>query len=291
MLNAAKIRDRCHPLFYLRKSSLFRIATSKVKIATPVRLDGLPFPIYVDLLRDLSWVLGRGRFGAETDSEIANYLQLITALKAQTLWDIGANVGLYSWKFLLAAEQPNAILFEPDKRNIELLERTIERNGLKVVLVRKAVSDREGTTNFYPDTLTGATGSVVFGDDEQLFVTRHHNVIPEPVVVETTTIDAMVNRVPRPDIIKIDVEGAEKEVIEGGLDTIAKFKPALIVECSRQREWLTETFLRLGYLLHDLRDLAETASVAHNCLALHQVRHASILGNPTFRVGPGAGGH
>ncbi len=48
---------------------------------------------------------------------------------------------------------------------------------------------------------------------------------------EVKTLDMMTDGLNRLDMVKIDVEGAEEHVVKGGLKTIEKFRPRMIVEC------------------------------------------------------------
>ena len=62
--------------------------------------------------------------------------------------------------------------------------------------------------------------------------TKYHD--NQKVAVETETLDGYVQRhnLSRLDLVKIDVEGAERLVIEGGTATFERFRPILIVELS-----------------------------------------------------------
>ncbi len=66
--------------------------------------------------------------------------------------------------------------------------------------------------------------------------TKYHD--EQKVDVETETLDRYVERhsLSRLDLVKIDVEGAERLVIEGGAATLEKFKPILIVELSEHSD-------------------------------------------------------
>lgn len=59
--------------------------------------------------------------------------------------------------------------------------------------------------------------------------------------------DLMVDKLPRIDLIKIDVEGAEHLVIEGAMKTIKKFKPKILFEA-----WNEENLNKVTKLLSKL---------------------------------------
>ena len=117
--------------------------------------------------------------------------------------DIGANAGYYT---LLASRSVGPMgrvfAFEPLPLNLQFLREHIRLNGLvNVTVVRKAVSDRQGTARFAAgqSPLMGRLSSQ--GEME----------------IETVTIDGLVEGgvVPGPQALKIDVEGAEESVLAG----------------------------------------------------------------------------
>jgi hypothetical protein len=69
-------------------------------------------------------------------------------------------------------------------------------------------------------------------------------------IIPLTTIDALA--LPGCDFLKIDVEGMEREVVEGAADTIRRFRPRIYVENDRAEKSaaLTECLLALDYRLY-----------------------------------------
>ena len=145
--------------------------------------------------------------------------------------DVGAHVGYYS---LLAARQvgPSGEVysFEPEPSNHELLLKNIELNGYSnIVPMRKAVANQVGSTELFLTALDNGRHSTY----------RHK--LPErgSVSVDTTTVDDFLENQgwPRVDLVKVDVEGAEADVVRGmeGLfrksedfKLIIEFSPALL---------------------------------------------------------------
>ncbi len=132
--------------------------------------------------------------------------------------DIGANGGIFT---VVAARvvgpEGRVIAFEPDPRNVELLRRNVSLNQLtNVTIVSKAVSASAGTASLAIST-DGAMNS--------LAKTAHAGQkIEKWESVETTTLDAALKElnVARVDVLKIDVEGAERLVLEGAHETLAR---------------------------------------------------------------------
>ncbi len=145
--------------------------------------------------------------------------------------DVGANVGLYTVTLSrLVGDSGKVYSFEPFPETLETLTNVIRRLSLKNVVTRGcAVSDsvgqgtmevplyEEGGENLYQARL--ATGRP----------TTHRRC-----VVEICTLDSLFGTpdIDRIDFIKIDVEGHELQVIQGGRRVLGRFKPSLLVEIS-----------------------------------------------------------
>lgn len=145
--------------------------------------------------------------------------------------DVGAHVGYYS---LLAAKKVgptgHVFAFEPEPMNYDLLVKNAKLNGYQnIVAVQKAASRREGTAKLYLTALDNGRHSVY-----------DHN-LPQAGsrVVETTTVDALLEEHgwPAVSLVKIDVEGAELDVMAGmervlreskDLKLIMEFNPSLL---------------------------------------------------------------
>ncbi len=138
-----------------------------------------------------------------------------------TVWDVGAHIGFFT---ALAARcvGPGGRVhaFEPLPANrIRLLE-TIEMNGLEAVEVHPtAVADRAGTRQLYGHSSTSMWSLV-----------ERANV--QHIEVPCVTLDGLLaeRSFGIPALVKVDVEGAELDVLRGGLHLITETSAALIVE-------------------------------------------------------------
>jgi FkbM family methyltransferase len=146
--------------------------------------------------------------------------------KGSAIYDIGANVGYFT---LLALElvggagEPHA--FEPVPANSESLARNIKQNTIQnVILNHTSVSSEPGSlTLFLPDVaiITG-WASIVPSD-------RRHKELKVPAIA----LDDYVSRVGvrSPDVIKIDIEGAEPRALAGmGALIRSEGAPDIVVE-------------------------------------------------------------
>lgn len=149
--------------------------------------------------------------------------------------DVGANAGLYS---LWASEVDgvDVLAFEPSTLASARALANVELNGLsdRIDLRRQAVGATAGHTRL---TTGLAAGNHVVADGAAAPVGVE--------VVEQTTLDeALGDRVPA--LVKIDVEGAELEVLRGARQALLRHRPALLIEVN-DPEGLNVLLDELGY--------------------------------------------
>ena len=155
--------------------------------------------------------------------------------------DIGAHVGLYTIPSARAVGDSGRVLaFEPHPGNRGLLERNIATNGLdNITVIPAAVSDREGQLDLHTSRFN--TG------DHRLYRSGGGEGVPTPVV----SIDAACRAegITGVDLIKIDVQGAELQVLRGMEETL-RTSPSvrLVLEYT---PWMLE---KAGVVPRDLLD-------------------------------------
>lgn len=137
-------------------------------------------------------------------------------------FDIGANWGFY---VLLANRHRDAgcqiVAFEPHPQSAKELGTQITLNHVEqAIVIQAAVSNQIGTLDFVD------TGSAI---GQQLAAVSDRQQA-RTITVPTTTLDAASANYGPPDIIKLDVEGAENMVLTGGSETFTKHRPILLVE-------------------------------------------------------------
>ena len=267
------LRNRFHPLFYLRQFTVFQRATRLLDVPIAIHFKEVSHPVFVSFSKNLGWVLSGGASGEEGERE--NFIWLIKAGGFRRFLDVGANIGLYGFIFGSVANNGTVTMMEPDDSNAKLIRKTILASKLSVTLVEAAASDESRTLTFYQDDLTGATGSLVRSAEDS-FIALHHHRAPAVVSVRAVTLDEFYPS-ESPDFIKIDVEGAELKVLRGGEAMLSRSHPALMFECDQDQEAVRVFLHQLGYMFFDMESLAAIDAIPHNCLALHHVNHAAII--------------
>ncbi len=165
------------------------------------------------------------------------------------VWDVGGNMGLFSFPAALKARAGHVYTFEPDVDLACNLIRSVARNpALNVTVSSVALSDADGIASFliaaHGRCMNKLDGAGPWHDD--LFVAS------EKRSVASLRLDTAAKSFPLPNIIKIDVEGAEMKVLEGGRETIVRARPVILVEGPREL-WpqMTAFFHTLDYILCD----------------------------------------
>ncbi|PJG55629.1 hypothetical protein CVM73_08720 [Bradyrhizobium forestalis] len=260
-------------LLSLRASRLGEFAIGLLDFDLPWRLPNISFPVYLQSSKNLTEMLTAG--GKEAGER--EIFRLISGRsEMQDFWDIGANIGQYTWEFISAGSNKRALLFEPDQRNVATIEKTILRSSLSTCeLMKLAVCDRIGTLEFKRDTITGKQGTIV----QDANIERVMGRAAQSSIIPCTTLDRVYEERQRaPDIIKIDVEGAEQSVINGGAQLFREHSPIIFIEVLPQNFDGVKTLLSSsGYQIFD----AVTRGVAHehsfNLIAVNPARHRAIF--------------
>jgi FkbM family methyltransferase len=167
------------------------------------------------------------------------------------VYDVGGNMGLFSFAAALKAKRGHVYSFEPDIDLARALLRSLQRprnKELPVSIIGLALSDADGTAEFqiakYGRSMNKFDGVGRWHDE--LFEASQRRTVP------TLRMDVAAKSLKPPTVIKIDVEGAEMMVLNGGRETIARQRPVMLVEGPREL-WpeLTALFKELDYVMFD----------------------------------------
>jgi FkbM family methyltransferase len=145
--------------------------------------------------------------------------------------DVGANVGYYAINIpLMSPNVQNLYAFEPLLEAYEQLRKNILINGLgaRVFPINRAISDENMELElFIPE---------VFGTSATSSVQLHPEVVNMSVIVKAVSLNEMYDEgvITGCDFLKIDVEGAEKFVLEGSMSMLEREKPVILAEILRK---------------------------------------------------------
>jgi len=146
-----------------------------------------------------------------------------------TFIDIGAHIGYYSLKAAtLVGPNGHVLSIEPNPQTLPKLRGNIEASGARTVTVWPvACAASESTLELYaaPESNTGESSLSKENASQE-------GAAPMAYSVPARPLDAIVKeaKLDRVDVIKIDVEGAEFEVLKGAANTLDEYRPVLIVE-------------------------------------------------------------
>jgi FkbM family methyltransferase len=174
----------------------------------------------------MRWIAGSAPSGAWVGTlERDKLKQFVRRLQCgMTVWDIGANVGLYTLPSARAVGPTGRVYaFEPMPRNFSLLRRHIAMNQLSnVEIYEVAVGD------------TGGTLRMAEGDSPSEFHADPAGRWEVPVVSLDDWL--VVSGSPSPDLVKIDVEGSDDAVLRGGARTFAAYRPLIYLALHGERQ-------------------------------------------------------
>jgi FkbM family methyltransferase len=143
------------------------------------------------------------------------------------VFDIGANVGFHSVIAAKLVGPSGAVVsFEPVRANAERLRYNASLNGFSHLTVREeAIGARDVDAEPFVLASTSTAGRLAT-------VTRKPDHPIGIMSVRLRRLDTMMTEahLPIPDLIKIDVEGAEADVLSGALDTIHRYRPTIMIE-------------------------------------------------------------
>ena len=156
-------------------------------------------------------------------------LQWINGIpRGDILWDIGANVGLYS--IYAAKNGIRVYAFEPSVLNLEVLARNIFLNDVvdKITIIPLPLSDKLVENNFKMTTTVwgGALSTFEKGFGHDGKTIREVFEFPTLGISMTGAVESLKIRLP--DYIKMDVDGIEHSILAGGLPIWKSVKSVLV---------------------------------------------------------------
>lgn len=206
--------------------------------------DYLPEMAYFDLkdmrlffsLRDVSGPSFDLSYGGE--SSFVNYEKIDKDLiekyinDEDVFFDIGANIGHFSFYFKRKFKNLKCFLFEPHPLLSSCVRKTIQTSKLENIDVHEvALSDKDATLEFFEDTFNDGGHSLI-SDKISKRSKKGNSFKVVAVTMDEYVKDLGIKRI---DFMKVDVQGAEFMLLDGAKNTIQKFKPKVFVELENKR--------------------------------------------------------
>lgn len=170
-----------------------------------------------------------------------------------TVYDVGANVGFYSMiAARLAGPNGRVVAFDPLRKNMEMIEHNARLNRFDHVSIHGvALGNEDGTAAFFVSKNPSWGRLKTAGRPEKTIAEE---------VVEIRSIDSLTrNGLSTADLMKIDVEGAEVEVLEGAREMLKSSRPILFID-------LHGTNAKIARLLRELDYDARIVGEGHRAI-------------------------
>ncbi len=188
---------------------------------------------------------GKGAFDRELLAIAKDYLG-----SQSNVWDIGANVGVFTFAAASLVGKGRILAVEADIWLAQLISRSVllnKKREYNITVLPVAISDQVGVASFMiaargraSNALRSAGGNSMMGGVRQI------------CTVPTLTLDILLNETFKPDFVKIDVEGAEKMVLNGAGKTLSSARPVFYIEVNASNcDDVTHIFKYYHYRLVD----------------------------------------
>jgi FkbM family methyltransferase len=189
-----------------------------------------------------------------------------------SVWDVGANVGLFSKAAAFhAGEQGSVLSIEADFDVIALLQATARlgsASDAKITVLPVAISDAPGVVSFAIARRARAANAISgFGSTQT-------GGVSEVRTLPSMTLDSLLPHFAPPDVLKVDVEGAELLVLHGATQVLQQARPRIYCEVSANTVDAVRALLEgLGYAVWEGRGYAggsrlPVSRATHNLVAI-----------------------
>jgi FkbM family methyltransferase len=170
--------------------------------------------------------------------------------RGNVVWDVGANIGLFTFSAAhLAGSNGRVVALEPDAWLVQLLRRSARIQpaaSAPVDIIPAAVAHAVDLRTFQIAARSRAANSL------KGYGSTQTGGIAEEEIVVTVSLDWLSDKYPAPDILKIDVEGAELEVLRGAEALLEEKHPIVLCETSSANSSeVSALLLEKGYRLYD----------------------------------------
>lgn len=190
---------------------------------------------------------GIGKYEPHTMATALYLLQEV--VEEKIFFDIGANIGIYSFFLASVLESKDFIIrgFEPTPNLATIAKAIASDNSLSYIIEQLAMGKQQGKTELYLSQATDSSNSLLKG----------FRPSTESIIVEIETVDNYCQKVGfRPSVIKMDTEGTEPNVLLGCSETISKNRPWIICEvlADQTEKELMDIMKPYGYYYYHINE-------------------------------------
>lgn len=190
-----------------------------------------------------------------------------------TILDVGANEGKVAEAALRSYPQCRVICFEPVAGTFQALRQRLARYGDRVVYFNEALSDVNAKAEINLTNFNGANSLQPQPDFHKTLNPHVREIGKETITL--SRLDDIVAKLPaqKIDVMKIDVEGHELKVLQGGRAFIQRNVDTVIVEISLMRDasWSQQAVFDIFALMKEL------GFALLNVFDLHHASQANLL--------------
>lgn len=231
--------------FFIKKGNTFRTTN------TVIRRYYCGHQVNFRFYASIKDVVKAQKHGIES-TLLHSSIKLMNELKPNrtdlVIMDVGANFGYLSlvWAQTIA-KQGKVYAFEPNARVYSSFCKSVQNNSLESIIhvEHKAVGKTEGSVELFLSPTTSNVNKAVNTMDSKQ---------PNRTMVDMTTIDAFFKNkgLASCDLIKIDVDGIERDILEGSIETLRTFQPVYVVE-TNDDVGIVDFFKWHGYRVLDMQ--------------------------------------
>jgi FkbM family methyltransferase len=170
---------------------------------------------------DMKNIQGKGKGGESVSAEVTAAISFLSKfnISEPVIFDVGANVGLYSQAILNQIPNSKVFAFEPSQTSRKILENRF-LNDSRVTVIPFALGSEVASRTLWSDQAGSGLASLTKRRLEHFNI--DFNYAEE---VQVTTLDTWAkSQKEKPDFIKMDVEGHELDVLDGGRDVLSSVR-------------------------------------------------------------------
>jgi FkbM family methyltransferase len=211
------------------ESSILQICREDYKYPIFLRNDTFDIDIYRAILEDY-----------EYDFAVKN--------KPKYIIDAGANIGMASIYFATKYENAIIIAIEPEEENYKMLKRNTE-NYKNIFTINAALWNISGEVSLFAADFTSTLGYMTETNKSALKSSYKQIQLTRAITVEEIINQFNINSI---DVLKMDIEGSEKEVFESCGNWIDKTNSIIIELHERMKKGCNKSFYRNTKSFHKI---------------------------------------